>query len=311
MPASRRGEFMAMSLSETGRTPPVTTSCARGTALLMSALFALVLGCISLPAHAGTLERVAETGKFRIGYRYHAPPYSYVNEEGKVSGYIVDLCREVARNVQNALKLPKLDIVYVEVAPEDRAKVVVDGRVDVLCDPFSMTMSRRASMDFSLPTFLDGASVVTRGAAVKGIEDLQGKKIGVLKDTTTEDTLRATLNEMRVPATVVTVNDHPEGLRLLAEGKLDAYFGDRGILNYLITHSPYSRQLNLSDQYFTFETYALPVARGDTAFRLLVDSTLADLYRSDRIRNIYATTFGEFPPDQFLNALFIINGVPK
>lgn len=38
-------------------------------------------------------------------------------------------------------------------------------------------------------------------------------------------------------------------------------FGDRGILNYLITHSPYSRQLNLSDQYFTFETYALPVAR--------------------------------------------------
>ncbi len=306
-----QGVFMVMSLFRSGRTAPVRALCASGSALLMSALVAFSLSALHTPASAGTLERVAETGKFRIGYRYHAPPYSYVANDGKISGYIVDLCREVARNVQSALKLPKLDIEYVEVSAEDRTKVVSDGRVDVLCDPFSMTMSRRAHMDFSLPTFLDGASVVTRGPAVKGIEDLKGRQIGVLKNTTTEETLRKTLTEMQVPATVITVNDHPEGLRMLAEGKLDAYFGDRGILNYLITHSPYSRELNLSDQYFTFETYALPLPRGDNAFRLLVDGTLADLYRSERVRNIYANTFGEFPPDQFLNALFIINGVPK
>ncbi len=278
--------------------------------------FVMVLLALATPALAGaasaqTLDRIAADKTIRIGYRHFAPPYSYAASTGKPAGFIVDLCREVAANVQRALKLPKLNIEYVEVSAENRFQAVHDGKVDVLCEPSSMTMSRRALVDFSLPTFLDGASVVTRGKPVKGLEELEGRKVGVLKGTTTEETLRSTLAQMRVKADVVAVSDHPEGLRQLADGKLDAYFGDRGILHYLITNSPYAGSLALSDQYFTFETYALALPRGDQAFRLLVDSTLADLYRSEQIRQIYARTFGEFPPDQFLNALFVINGVPK
>jgi len=274
-------------------------------------LSAFVLAISASGAAAQTLERVGETQTFRIGYRHFAPPYSYAASNGQPAGYIVDLCREVAGAVQKNLKLPKLNIEYVKVTAEDRFNAVRDGRIDVLCDPTSMTMSRRALVDFSLPTFIDGASVVTRGTPVKGLEDLAGRKVGVLKGTTTEETLRSTLGQMRVNAEVVVVDDHPEGLKLLADGKLDAYFGDRGILHYLITNTPNAGKLALSDQYFTFETYALALPRGDQTFRLLVDTTLADLYRTERIHEIYARTFGRFPPDQFLNALFVINGVPK
>lgn len=278
---------------------------------LMALVLALLMPAAIFPVAAETLQRVAQSQAFRIGYRHFAPPYSYSAADGQPAGYIVDLCREVAAGVKRALKLPKLDIEYVKVSADDRFEAVRDGRVDILCEPTSMTMSRRAMVDFSLPTFIDGASVVTRGTPVKGLEDLAGRKVGVLKGTTTEETLRTTLAQMRVKADVIAVGDHPEGLKMLADGKLDAYFGDRGILYYLITNSPYSGKLSLSDQYFTFETYALALPRGDQAFRLLVDSTLADLYRTERIRDIYARTFGKFPPDQFLNALFVINGVPK
>ncbi|QRG05958.1 amino acid ABC transporter substrate-binding protein [Xanthobacter dioxanivorans] len=281
-----------------------------GTAALAPLVAALLLA-LGQPAGAQTLDRVARGEAFRIGYRHFAPPYSYAAANGQAAGYIVDLCREVADGVKRALKLPSLPIEYLKVTAEDRFEAVRDGRIDVLCEPTSMTMSRRALVDFSLPTFIDGAGVVTRGAPVKGLEDLKGKKVGVLKGTTTEETLRSTLNQMRIAADVVTVTDHPDGLRQLADGKLDAYFGDRGILNYLISNSLNGRGLTLSDQYFTFETYALALPRGDQAFRLLVDSTLADLYRTERIREIYARSFGKFPPDQFLNALFVINGVPK
>jgi len=281
-----------------------------GTAALAPLVAALLLA-LGLPAGAQTLDRVARGEAFRIGYRHFAPPYSYAAANGQAAGYIVDLCREVADGVKRALKMPSLPIEYLKVTAEDRFEAVRDGRIDVLCEPTSMTMSRRALVDFSLPTFIDGAGVVTRGAPVKGLEDLKGKKVGVLKGTTTEETLRSTLNQMRIAADVVTVTDHPDGLRQLADGKLDAYFGDRGILNYLISNSLNGRGLTLSDQYFTFETYALALPRGDQAFRLLVDSTLADLYRTERIREIYARSFGKFPPDQFLNALFVINGVPK
>ncbi|MFG1402755.1 amino acid ABC transporter substrate-binding protein [Xanthobacter sediminis] len=278
---------------------------------LLAVAVAVLLPAGALPVAAQTLDRVAQSQAFRIGYRQSAPPYSYAAADGKPAGYVVDLCREVAAGVQKALKLPKLNIEYVRVSADDRLQAVHDGRVDVLCEPTSMTMSRRALVDFSLPTFIDGASVVTRGTPVKGLEDLAGRKVGVLKGTTTEETLRSTLAQMGVKADVVAVDDHPQGLKMLADGKLDAYFGDRGILFYLVTNSPYAKSLSLSDQYFTFETYALALPRGDQAFRLLVDTTLADLYRTERIRDIYARTFGKFPPDQFLNALFVINGVPR
>ena len=272
---------------------------------------ALMLAGPVAPAAAQTLERVAETQTFRIGYRHFAPPYSYAAANGQAAGYIVDLCREVAGAVKTRLKLPSLKIDYVMITAENRFEAVKDGRIDILCDPTSMTMSRRALVDFSLPTFLDGASVVTRGTPVKGLEDLKGRKVGVLKGTTTEETLRTTLAQMRVPAEIILVNDHPQGLDLLADGKLDAYFGDRGILAYLIRTRSKGGNLTLSEQYFTFETYALAMPRGDQTFRLLVDTTLANLYRTESIRQIYARSFGSFPPDQFLDALFVINGVPK
>ena len=283
----------------------VRTTSARG------ATVAALLLLLAAPAGAQTLDRLAKGESFRIGYRQFAPPYSYAANNGQPSGYIVDLCREVADALKRSLKLPNMAVDYVKVSSEDRLEAVRDGRIDILCEPTSMTMSRRSLVDFSLPTFLDGAGVVTRGGAVKGLEELRGKKVGVLKGTTTEETLRATLSQMGIAATIVTVADHPEGLKQLADGKLDAYFGDRGILSYLIANTAFGSRLSLSDQYFTFETYALGLPRGDQAFRLLVDTTLADLYRTDRIRDIYAKSFGKFPPDQFLNALFVINGVPK
>lgn len=284
----------------------IRTTGARG-----ATVAALLLAALAVPAGAQTLDRLTKGEPFRIGYRQFAPPYSYAASNGQPSGYIVDLCREVADALKRSLKLPNMAVDYVKVSAEDRFEAVRDGRIDILCEPTSMTMSRRALVDFSLPTFLDGAGVVTRGSAVKGLEELRGKKVGVLKGTTTEETLRATLSQMGITATIVTVTDHPDGLKQLADGKLDAYFGDRGILNYLIANTAFGSRLSLSDQYFTFETYALGLPRGDQTFRLLVDTTLADLYRTDRIRDIYAKSFGKFPPDQFLNALFVINGVPK
>jgi len=279
-------------------------------ALTVCALALAALALPAAPARAQTIERVKESQALRIGYRHFAPPYSYASSSGQPSGYIVDLCREVADSMKRTLNVPKLNVEYVKVTAEDRFEAVRDGRIDILCEPTSMTMSRRALVDFSLPTFIDGASVVTTGKPVKGLEDLAGRKVGVLKGTTTEETLRQTLAQMRIDGNIIAVNDHPEGLRMLSQGKLDAYFGDRGILNYLISNGGF-QNLALSDQYFTFETYALALPRGDQAFRLLVDTTLADLYRTERIRQIYARTFGKFPPDQFLNALFVINGVPK
>jgi polar amino acid transport system substrate-binding protein/glutamate/aspartate transport system substrate-binding protein len=273
------------------------------------ALLCMAISTASLAAD--TLLRARETGTLRLGFRVDAPPYSYRASNGEPSGYIVDLCREIAAGVKQAQDIPSLKIEYIEVSSTTRLEALRDGRIDLLCDPTSVTMSRRAIVDFSLPTFIDGAGVLHRVNELIRLEDLRGKKIGVLQGTTTEEVLKATLVQLGIEAAIVPMQTHPDGVRSLSEGKIDAYFADRGILNYHLLNSRNPSSMKLSDQYFTFETYALALPRGDDKLRLLVDATLADLYRTDRVKKIYARSFGSFPPDQFIRALFVINGVPK
>ena len=232
---------------------------------------------------AGTLDRVRETKTFKIGYRSDAKPYSYRTEKGEPAGYIVDLCREVASEVSKAAG-GGIRTEYVVVPSDRRFESVRDGRVDVLCDPASVTLVRRELVDFSLPTFLDGASILSRGAKpIESYPELAGKRIGVLAGTTTERTLREALASLRITAAIVTTTtDHRAGMDLLAGDQIDAYFADRAIIAALLYEGG-RPGFRLASRYFSYETYALALRRGDDEFRLLVDRTLARLYRGGRI----------------------------
>lgn len=269
-------------------------------------ILALAAALAAGPASAGTLDRVRDSGVFRIGYRADAKPYSYRNEHGQAAGYIVDLCTEVARELGSAVRIE-----YVLVPSDNRFEAVRDGSADILCDPSSVTLERRDLVDFSIPTFLDGASVLSRTSKpVRVYEDLRGRRVGVLEGTTTERTLRGSLDELGLKSTVVPVDDHRTGFDLLAEDKIDAYFADRGII--LATLREGGRPgFEVSRQYFSYETYALALPRNDGAFRLLVDRTLARLYRTGRINSLLEKSFGKGQPHELLKAMILINSLPE
>ena len=64
----------------------------------------LILALLAVPGASlvaqGTLERVADRGEIRIGYRTDARPLSYV-ENGQPAGYSVDFCRRIAAAVRD------------------------------------------------------------------------------------------------------------------------------------------------------------------------------------------------------------------
>jgi ABC-type amino acid transport substrate-binding protein len=260
-------------------------------------------------AAADTLDRIKDAGVFRIGYRTDAAPFAYDGPDGEPAGYAVDLCREVAAATKERLSLETLKIEYVTVNAEDRFEAVKDGRVDILCDPATITLSRREIVDFSLMTFVDGASVLFRIDGPQGFEALAGQKVGVHADTTTETKLRNSLETMGIDAEILPVETHDEGLKRLASGELAAYFADRSILIYLLITSDARDKLKLSDQYYSMEPYGLAVARGDEDFLLLVDRTLAQLYRSGKIASIFAENFGNAEASDLLKMMFSVNAL--
>jgi ABC-type amino acid transport substrate-binding protein len=268
------------------------------------AVFA-ALAIVTQAAAAATLDRVRDSGVFRIGYRADAKPYSYRNDQGQPAGYIVDLCLEVAKALG-----PNVRTDFVQVAADQRFEAVREGRADILCDPSSVTLARREMVDFSLPTFLDGAGVLSRiSKPVRVFEDFAGKRIGVLEGTTTERTLRASLADLNLTATIMPVRDHRAGFALLSDDKIDAYFADRGIVTGILQEGGWPG-FEVSKSYFSYETYALALPRDDGAFRLLVDRTLAQLYRSGKINGILEKTFGKGQPPEMLKTMFLINSLP-
>jgi ABC-type amino acid transport substrate-binding protein len=277
--------------------------------LISTALAVVVI--VGASAQAQTLDRVRGTGAFTIGYREDAAPYSYKNALGEPDGYSVELCRAIATNVKDALGLAQIKVVYVPVTTEDRFKAVQDGRVDILCGATTVTLSRRELVDFSLFTFIDGASVLLRTDSPQDLKAMAGKKVGVRGSTTTEQELRDTLKHEKIDAQVVTVESHDDGLKQLEKGQISAYFADRSILLFLMAKS-HDKNLRISERFFTFEPYALALARGDNVFRLLVDRTLSAIYRSNLIHEIFTHSFGPNAHESdLLKALYIIDGLPR
>jgi len=270
-----------------------------------------VLGIMVGAASAATLEQIAQNKTVRIAYRDDAPPFSYKGKGGQPAGYVIDLCGAVVKKLAEQLKLPTLDIVYVPVTAVDRFDAIAKGKADILCEPTTQTLARRDQVDFSIPTFVDGAGLMIRGDGPHSLAALAGKKIGVLAGTTTETELRNSLKDAGINAEVIPANTHEDGLAMLDDGKVSAYFADRAILVFLAQQSAAPGKLLLADNYLTIEPYALALPRGDENFRLAVDRALSHIYRSGEIAQIFSKTFGgKAKPSQIVQTLYLISALP-
>lgn len=274
------------------------------------ALAMLITGSFTNAGSAGVLDRIGQEKVIRVAYREDAPPFSYKNKIGEPVGFMIDLCREVAKKLADQLQLSSLNVAYVPVTAADRFEAIQQNKADLLCEPTSATLARREVVDFSIPTFVDGASLMIRADGPRDLKAMAGKKIGVLGGTTTEQSLRSTLETAKIAGDVVPTKTHAEGVAMLEEGKISAYFADRSILVSLIADSKAPGKLMLAENYLSVEPYALALPRGDEDFRLAVDRALSHIYRSGEIAALFKRTFGDTKPGNVLQTLYLIAGLP-
>src|SRR5262245_41433667 len=248
-----------------------------------------------------------------MGFRDNARPFAFVGPDGKPAGYSVDLCLRVADAVREQLGLATLKTPWVPVTAETRFSAVVTGAIDLECGSTTNTLGRQATVDFSILTFVDGGSLLTRvGANVSAVSDLANKRVAVIPGTTTEKALAAALQKHRVStARVVPVKDHAEGLAAVEQGRAEAFASDRTVLVGLLQQSKDPGKLRVSNQYFSYEPYALMLRRDDPDFRLAVNRALARLYQSPDISQIYEKWFGRFSQASALvQALYTLGSLP-
>ena len=261
-------------------------------------------------AASGTLDRIRATKTLNLGYRDSSVPFSFVGTDQKPTGYSVELCQRVADDLKRDLQIPDLAVKWTLVTVESRMAAVQNGTIDLECGSTTNTLSRQSQVDFSLTTFVTGASLLAlKETATANLSDL---RIAVIPGTTTERVLKEALNKSSTTVTLIPVKDHADGRTALEQKTADAYASDREILIGLVLTAQKPGDFILVDRYFSYEPYALMLRRNDPDFRIAVDRSLARLYRSGEVITIYRRWLGSLgAPDALQLATWAIQGLPE
>ncbi|MFZ0296257.1 MAG: amino acid ABC transporter substrate-binding protein [Candidatus Sulfotelmatobacter sp.] len=298
-------------------------------------IFTFPLLALSLLLHAqvqasgNTLARVQKTGTLKLGYYADVRPFSYQDEAGKPAGYAIAICQEIAKDVKTELGIPALAVDFVLLTAADRFAAVEQGKVDLLCGPSVETIARRESVSYSIPIFPAGLGALMRADAPAQIRDvlsgqqppyrplwrasiglaLQKRTFSAVRNTTSLTWLASKIDQFKIDAKIVPVENHDEGVKRVLDRTSDVLFGERSILLDARKRSPSGRDLIVLDRLFTYEPLALALSRDDEDFRLEVDRSLSNLSRSGAIQLIYRNYFGE--PDDNTLTFFRLSAVPE
>ena len=145
------------------------------------------------------------------------------------------------------------------------------------------------------------------------MNNFNGKKIGVVKGTTTEAALRELFREVEIKADIIMMDTTAEGREALIEGKIDAFAADQVVLIGQALTAPNPNSFAILPNVFTYEPFALAVRRNDADFRLVADRVISRLYRTKEIGAIYDKWFGRFTPKMppLFEALIQIDAIPE
>ena len=282
--------------------------------IVTMALITMLASGITLAADFSTLEQVKKTKKIRIGYRADKPPRSFVDRNNVLVGYSIDLCLRMVDEMKSMLEIPDISVEYVPVNASNRFDALTNNSIDILCGVTTKTISRSEIVDFTQPTFVTGAALLTlKTLEVQKISELSGKKIAVVKDTTTFDSLTKMLKREGSDAEVVTVKTAVDGMNAVISGEVAAFSGDQIVLVGLIINSDNPKQFALTENVFSFEPFALAVRKNDSEFRLVADRMLSRLYRTKKVLLLYDKWFGSYIKKMptLLEAMYLINSTPE
>jgi ABC-type amino acid transport substrate-binding protein len=279
---------------------------------LAVAVLALLLPAAHAQKGPDTLGKIKAAKSITVAYSAESLPFSFKDKD-EPSGYSVDLCKRVVGAIARAVGVPDLKVNWVADSVPNRISMIASGKADLECANTTVTQSRMKTVDFSNLIFLDtGGFLVKTDSPFKTATDLAGKSIAVAAGTTTERRLNIMLKDRLINAKVVTVKDATEAVPMLESGQVAAVASDKIKLIGLMAQTKDPKALTLLVEDLSYEPYAFMLPVNDSAYRLVVNGALTQVYQSGEIAPIFAKYFGSLgPPSGLLAAMYLLSSIPE
>jgi ABC-type amino acid transport substrate-binding protein len=300
----------------TGGRRMVTASFRRGArralaCALGASLFASVPASVAA-VDSPALQKAAAAGRLVLGYQADARPFSYKDDAGKPTGFVVALCESVAEAIREERKLGAIRVEWVELTAANRLREVQDGGVALACGPAVVTLAGRQEVSFSVPVFPSGIGALIHADAPARVREvlagrlptgprwrgspaavLEAQTFAAVSNTAGERWLTSKVDEFRIAAKRVSVPGYDAGVQQVLDRGAIALFGDRAVLLDAARRHPRGREVVVLERSFSYGPIAIAMPRGDEDLRLLVDRALSRLFVSKAFVDLYVKWFGE------------------
>jgi polar amino acid transport system substrate-binding protein len=253
-------------------------------------LFVLALamvGVLCSAALAGdTLAEVKKKGVLVAGVKDSLPPFGSVNPDTKeYVGYDIDFVKYIAKKLG-------VKVEYKPVSSANRIAMLMEGRIDILAATMTKTPERAKQIDFSYTYFLTGQKFLTKKGTVKTLKDFEGKRIATAKGSTSEQNVAKAVPS----ATILSLDDYPQGILALQQGKVIAVTTDESILSGQLGMLEKNRatrgKYEIPDLQISMEPYGIGMRKGDTNFVKFVNDTLLEMEKNGEAKKIFLRWFG-------------------
>ena len=250
--------------------------------LMLMMVFMLVSGLWTTARAGDTLEEAKKKGTLVCGVKDSTPGFGFIDEKTRdIVGYDVDFCRAIAKKMGVKLELKP-------VTSATRIPQLVAGNIDIIAATMTKNAERGKQIDFSYAYFMTGQKFLVKKGTVGKLADLEGKKLGTAKGSTSEQNAKKALPA----ATVLSFDDYPQAFLALQQGKVFAVTTDESILANMLGKAPEKTRYEIPNIQISDEPYGLGMRKGDTNLVKFVDATLLEMEKSGEAKRIFMKWFG-------------------
>lgn len=221
-----------------------------------------------------------------VGSSATYPPFAYETPAKQIVGFDVDVIQAVAAKAGLSVRIVNTPFTGVFAA-------LNNGDLDLIISGVTITDRRRQSYDFTAPYFEARQLIaVPASSPVRGLQDLTGKKVGVVTGSTADDVASRTFG--KTSPNIRRFDTTPLIIAELVAGGVDAAIGDNGVIAYRVQE--HKSLKTVSDPAFPKEYFGIVVKQGNTALRDRLNAALAAVVADGAYARIYRTWFKTDPP---------------
>ncbi|MEH2595036.1 glutamate/aspartate transport system substrate-binding protein [Bradyrhizobium sp. AZCC 1577] len=263
---------------------------------LKYAIIALVgsgaLSVASAQTSSATLKAIKERGAISVGHRESLIPFSYYDQDQKVVGYSADICLEILPAIAKAAGVDNLKIAPVPVSSSNRIPLLANWTIDMECGATTNNTERQRHVSFSVTHFVTSNRFVAKKSQnLARFDDLKGKTVVSVSGTTNIKQLTELNAARNLGINILAVKDHAEAFLAVETDRAMAFVMDDVILAGFVSGSKDPSAYQISQEPLSLEPYGFMMRRDDPEFKTVVDKAIADLFKSPKMKEIYAKWF--------------------